>query len=172
MKIQLSYLLLYLFGSVCLGVHASDTVDSFVVRYEQAKTEVQKRTVCIELIDSGFLYLGASVNDVKKVFKNDYEDMGKDEPGYRSGLVHFVPPKRFSNPLESGIRTGWFLSVKYRESDGAIVHYFLTNESIETSTRLKYERKKREGKQDEDPGLPPVELPKKTNSEQEKGTGP
>jgi hypothetical protein len=121
----------------------TDPVDSFALKYKKAKTEIQKRTVAIELIDAGLLYSESPIDDIKKVFQNDFEEQGADGHGHKLAIVRFVHPKRPSNPIAAAEITGWFLSLTYRE-DGTIVHYYLSNESKTTSMRLRYERKMKE----------------------------
>ena len=150
----------------CLQVNASDLVDHFAAKYKQARTEVQKRTICVELMDAGVLYDGAPIDNVKKIFQQDFEDMGMDSQSNSVAIVHFVPPEPPSYPMASAIWKGWYLSIGYR-SDGTVQRYCLSNEHMETSMDLLYQRHEREGRNNGngDVGLPVVEIVKpSTNS--------
>jgi len=103
--------------------------------------------VCIELIDADVLYSGANVDDIKRVFQEDFEDMGFGDRSNKLAIVHFVKPVRSSNPMEATEWTGWYLSITYREN-GAILDYSLGNESKSRSMRLQYERQKSNGRID------------------------
>jgi hypothetical protein len=134
-------------------------VDDFASKYKKAKTEVQKRTVCIQLIDAGLLYSGSPIDDVKKVFQGDFEEKGADGKDHRLAVVHFVPPKRPlklpNQPMGQAEVIGWYLSVTYRD-DGTVVHYCLSNESITTSMQLMYERQLKQHRSNSGTGLPSV----------------
>jgi len=137
----------------------SDPAHRFELRYKRASTETQKRDVTIALIDAGLLYVGSPVSDLKDIFGGDLRDMDLDEKGDRLAIVNFVRPKPPPVPMASPIVTGWFLSVTYR-TDGAVVRYCLSNESKETSARLMMQKRRKEGRENEDPGLP---LPETTS---------
>lgn len=148
--------LLFLCAAFHFPVHAdTNQVHDFAVRYAQLELQVPKRTLCIEVIDAGILYLGSPIDEVRKIFQKDFRDIGTDDAGNKRAIVLFNQPKRSLNPIASEIWTGWYLTLTYRV-DGSVMHYSLSNESKEESMRLKYERQIREGKTNSEPGLPPV----------------
>lgn len=141
------------------GTGEADTVAKFAARYKKTRGEFQKRDLCIELIDRGVLYLESPVEDLKRVFLQDFHDYGIiDEASNHLAIVYFVRVPDTTNG-ESVALTGWFLSVRYRP-DGSITHYCLSNESKTTGMEWMYKKQKLRGQQDEDPGLPPVNGPK------------
>lgn len=122
----------------------TNTLDGFVLKYKMAKTEIQKRTVAIDLIDAGLLYYGSPIDDVKKVFLGDFEECGADSVNTRRAIVHFVPPKHSSEPMASAVWTGWYLSLTYRE-DGSVLRYYLSNENKTRSTQPMDQGQTKEG---------------------------
>jgi hypothetical protein len=131
--------------SSCINAAPPDaSLEQFISRYKQAKTEIQKRTVCIDLIDADLLYEGANIDEIEQVFKNDFEDMGTDDRGNRIAIVHFVPPTRSTNQIASDISTGWFLSMSFQKN-GTIVHYSLSNEGKQRSMILQIQKQKMSG---------------------------
>jgi hypothetical protein len=154
---------------------AADELDRFVDAYKHANGEIEKRTVCLNFIDAGLLYDGAPIADVRKVFQPDFEEMGMDLKSNRQAVVHFVPPKVTSSPLEPGVWTGWYLALTYWP-DGTIMHYSLSNEDKDRTARLRLARKIREGRTNEEVGLPVVEIGTNSNGRaadgQRKGAQP
>ena len=164
MKTCTALLLISLIASTCLSGEASDvTVDHFVAKYRKAKTEFQKRDVCIALIDAGVLYDGSPIADVKKVFQQDFLDQGPaDHVNDRLTMVDFVPPKHSTDTRVSTFETGWYLSITYRETDGSVVRYCLSNLGINlnpAAMRRQMERQRREQGTNLDIGLPVLGSP-------------
>ena len=140
---------------LALDSNATDPVDRFVAKYKKARTETQKRSIAIEVIDAEVLYMWASIEDVRKIFKPDFEEMGIDTGSNRLAIVHFVPPVRLSNPMASEIWTGWYLSLSYKP-DGSIINYHLSNAGKESSMRTLYNKQKNRTDKVRDIGLPPL----------------
>jgi hypothetical protein len=136
---------------------AGPDLQHFIRKYEQAKTEKKKRDVCIELIDSDILYSGSDVGDLRKVFRNDFREMGMDASSNLLALVQFVRPIAPSIPGYPAVNTGWYLSITYR-TNGSVIHYCLSNESKVRSAKLLYEKQLKSGKRIE-VDLPVVEPP-------------
>ena len=167
MKTYLVCLLIGLVTSICLSVGASDAVvDRFVIKYKSAKTEIQKRTICIDLIDKGVLYDGSPVADLRRVFQNDFLEAGMaDQTNNGLAIVYFVPPDHTANPMVQVANTGWYLAITYRENDGSVIHYHLSNEGKDLNTAALHrqlERQQMENRINMDIGLPTLELPNKS----------
>jgi len=162
MKTISSCIIFAVFIVIRAQTFAADEVDRFVAEYKRATGEIEKRTVCLNFIDAGLLYDGAPMADVRKVFQQDFEDMDMDEKSNHLAIVHFVPPKRTSSPLQPALWTGWYLALTYRP-DGTVMHYSLSNEDKDRTARLRIARRIREGRTNEDVGLPVVEIGTNSN---------
>jgi hypothetical protein len=123
-----------------LSVNAAEKLNQFAAAYARAKTEVEKRTVCIEAIDAGVVRGGVSIEVLKRVFGSDFEDSGIDSRSNRLARVNFVSPWRSTNPLVSDVYRGWYLAVSYT-ADGAVFSYHLSNLGKESTMAIPSERK-------------------------------
>src|SRR6267154_199472 len=162
MKTISRHIIFALFVGVRVQTFAADEVDRFVGEYKRATGEIEKRTVCLNFVDAGLLYDGAPIADVRKVFQQEFEDMDWDEKSNHLAIVHFVPPKRTSSPMQPNLWTRWYLALTYR-SDGTVMQYSLSNEDKDRTARLRGARRLREGRTNEDVGLPVVEIGTNSN---------
>jgi hypothetical protein len=157
MKTILNWFFAILFILVVRPTLAGPDLQSFVSKYRGAKTEKQKRDLCIKLIDSDILYSGSDVGDLRTVFQKDFREMGMDASSNLLALVQFVPPIAPSIPGYPAVSTGWYLSITYR-TNGSVIHYCLSNESKVRSAKLLYEKQLKSGEKI-DVDLPVVEPP-------------
>jgi hypothetical protein len=132
------------------SANAAEKLDQFAAAYAGAKTEAQKRLVCIEAIDAGVVRGGVSIDVLKRVFGPDFEDFGMDSRSNRLAMVNFVAPWRSTNALVSDVYRGWYLAVSYM-ADGAVLTYHLSNLGKESAMVVPSERK---ADRNQDIGLP------------------
>jgi hypothetical protein len=160
MRTLRSWLLLNIAVMVVTTANGTEKADQFAAAYARAKTEVQKRSVCINAIDAGVVRAGAPVDVLKKIFGQDFEDFGADSKSNRLAIVHFVPPWRSTNQMVSDVFRGWYFAVTYTPH-GAVLNYHLSNVGKESAMAVPSERGKA-GEQDT--GLPvPSLTPDGTN---------
>jgi hypothetical protein len=116
--------------SVCMLAMASsdDDINDFAKRYAHAKSELEKRTVCIEAIDKGVVARGISIRNVKLLFGPDLtEKVGVDQDGASYGIVDFIRPKKAeAGKAVSDYVAGWYLVIYYDQS-GLVLNYHLSN---------------------------------------------
>lgn len=118
-------------GQVCMatssGTAATDPSDTFKSAYANAKDPDTRRTLVIEAIDSGLIKTGMSFKDLQQLFATALQDLGGNaNNGRRSAVVFFspvIPPRR---PLESGIRSGWYIDFIFSKED-MLTYYSLSN---------------------------------------------
>jgi hypothetical protein len=159
MKTGLKYILLawpvVLVSCQSISLEPQKAVVRFVERYRAAKTETNRRNLCIELMDSDLLYSGSSIDCLKTIFGTDFQEQGMLDAKTKLAIVHFKRSARFNDPLIPVDWTGWFLSVKYRP-DGHIMAYSMSNESKTRSAQLGLKMKHHLGQTNVPSGLPPI----------------
>lgn len=94
--------------------------------YDAAKTERERRDVCLRAIDEGAIYRGGPVSALDSIFGTRF-GANLPRPGESNhGAVEFVPFVPSPNNAEAAAHVGWHLSVEY-STTGKIVNYYLTN---------------------------------------------
>jgi hypothetical protein len=79
---------------------------------------------------------GSPVADLKIVFQNDFlEQIMASQTNDRLAIIYFVPPDHPANSMIQALVTGWYLAITYREADGSVVHYHLSNAYINLNLR-------------------------------------
>jgi hypothetical protein len=95
--------------------------------YREARTDLERRTVCLEAIDAGLVARGHSVAVIDAVFGTTY---AKKLPPTGSkvewGVVEFHPLPSPPSDATSAAHMGWFLAFEF-DSSGAVQNYYLSN---------------------------------------------
>jgi hypothetical protein len=109
------------------GLKQQDTnIGRFAREYREARTELQRRAVCLEAIDAGQIARGNSVAIVDAVFGTT---CAKKLPTGREpewGVVEFHPLPLLPGDAMSAAHAGWYLAVEF-DSSGAVQNYYLSN---------------------------------------------
>jgi hypothetical protein len=106
-----------------------EEVDRFAKAYRTAKTDLERRTLCLEAIDAGVIARGHNVAVVDRIFGTHYAKKLPSGVEFETGTVDFHPQPV---PQETGDRysahdfVGWFLAFRFG-SDGSLEDYYLTN---------------------------------------------
>jgi hypothetical protein len=104
----------------------TNLIKRFKSDYEAAKTENERRAICLEAIDQKAIARGLPLANVKEIFGQDFsEDIGKDTDGFSYGIVNFSKPIK-GGPDSAEFFVGWYMVVYYSKS-GYIYKYHLTN---------------------------------------------
>jgi hypothetical protein len=103
-----------------------DLIKRFKSDYQAAKTDNERRAICLEAVDQKVVARGSPLANVKEIFGQDFsENIGKDADGFSYGIVNFSKP--IKGALEaSDFFVGWYMTVYYDKS-GYIYKYYLTN---------------------------------------------
>jgi len=115
----------FLYGTSLTQAQPDKEIDRLAKAYRAAKTEFERRAVCLDAIDTGVIADGRSVAVVDAIFGTTYAK--KLPPGRELawGFVDFHPLP----PPPPGIQVGgigWYLAFKYN-SAGELEDYLLTN---------------------------------------------
>jgi hypothetical protein len=100
--------------------------------YEAAKSQSERRAVCLRAIDEGAIHRGVAVSAIDEIFGTRLASEPRSgNEAIRQGIVRFadqiVVPPGPSGKVESGVGyVGWYLALDYDRS-GAIQNYYLTN---------------------------------------------
>jgi hypothetical protein len=93
-------------------------------RYEVAGSEQEKRAVCLQAIDEGFIQRDGPVTSLDSIFGTNLSE-SREMDKHNWTVVHFGAEIR-GTPDRAGGWTGWYLAVEYFQ-DGTIETYHLTN---------------------------------------------
>ncbi len=102
-------------------------IDRLARAYREARTDLDRRTVCLEAIDAGLVARGHSVAVVDAVFGTTYAKR-LPPPGSELewGTVDFHPlPPPPSDAMAAG-HIGWYLALEF-DSSGAVQNYYLSD---------------------------------------------
>lgn len=102
------------------------TIEELKRLYDSAKTEYERRDVCLRAIDQGTIYRDGPVSALDAIFGTHFASKlpGAGESNY--GSVDFIPFVPSPDNTKAAARVGWHLSVEY-STTGKIVNYYLTN---------------------------------------------
>jgi len=102
------------------------SIEELKRRYASAKTEYERRDVCLQAIDQNSIYRDGPVSTVDEIFGTHFaSDLPK--PGKSNyGSVQFVPFVPSPDDSVAAGHVGWRLVIEY-SSSGKILNYYLTN---------------------------------------------
>ena len=95
--------------------------------YREARTDLGRRTVCLEAIDAGLVARGRSVTVVDAVFGTTYaKKLPRAGGELEWGVVDFHPLPPPPSDAMSAARIGWYLAFEF-DSSGTVQNYYLSN---------------------------------------------
>jgi hypothetical protein len=97
--------------------------------YGDAKSEFERRAICLRAIDEGILFRLGPVSSIDQIFGTNFgANLPTKREGKKIGVVDFAPQSEPAPPDNSVARgySGWFMAVEY-DYDGDIQSYYLTN---------------------------------------------
>ena len=94
--------------------------------YDSAKTEYERRDVCLRAIDQGTIYRDGPVSALDTIFGTHFASKLPRAGESNYGSVQFVPFVPSPDNSKAAGNVGWRLSVEY-STTGKIVNYYLTN---------------------------------------------
>jgi hypothetical protein len=95
--------------------------------YDVAKSESERRAVCLRAIDEGIIRNGGHISSVDKIFGTHFaNDLPTRKEGTRNSSVDLSRSAVGPDKSTDTAQAGWFLSVEYGD-DGSLYNYFLTN---------------------------------------------
>ena len=102
-------------------------IDRLARAYREARTDIDRRTICLEALDGGLVARGRSVTVVDAVFGTAYaKKLPHTGRELEWGTVDFHPlPPPPSDAMAAG-HIGWYLALEF-DSNGAVQNYYLSN---------------------------------------------
>jgi hypothetical protein len=97
--------------------------------YEDAKSEHERRAICLRAIDEGVIQVSGPqrVSTIDEIFGTRFaSDLPTRKERLRSTSVNFTSALPGQDKSQAAANTGWFLAVKY-DYNGDISNYYLTN---------------------------------------------
>lgn len=100
--------------------------------YQAAKSENERRAVCLRAIDEGLIHSGGPVSLIDEIFGSRFaEKLPKGQEPSRSDAVYFTPqasstPKPDARVTQASDYVGWYLGLQY-DQQGNVLKYYLSN---------------------------------------------
>jgi hypothetical protein len=109
------------------GAQQDKEIDRLARAYRAARTELERRTVCLEAIDAGVVARGRSVKVIDAVFGTTYARKRPPAGGELEwGFVDFHPLPPPPSDAMSAAYIGWHLAFQF-DSAGTLQNYYLSN---------------------------------------------
>ena len=122
----LCLVLSFLYGTSVTGAQPDKEVDRLAKAYRAARTEVERRALCIDAIDAGVVARDRSVAVVDAVFGTTYARKLPRGSKLETGVVDFHPPLPSGSDAVASAHTGWYLAFEF-DSTGRLQNYYLSN---------------------------------------------
>ena len=127
LRFSLCLLLSFLSGASVSAAQPDRKVGRFAAAYRAARTEMERRAVCLDAIDAGVVARGRSVAVVDAVFGTTYAaKLPTKGGGLEWGVVNFHPPLESGSDKAASGYIGWFLAFQFYP-DGTLENYYLSN---------------------------------------------
>jgi len=115
-----------LYGTSVRGAQPDKEIDRLARAYRAARTEFERRAVCLDAIDAGVVARGRSVVVVDAVFGTTWASRRPRAGELEQGIVYFHPlPPPPSDAIQAA-HIGWYLVLEF-DSTGALQSYYLSN---------------------------------------------
>ena len=102
------------------------SIEELKRKYETAKTQYERREVCLQAIDENIIYRGGPILSADEIFGTHFAT-NLPAPGKSNlGSVEFVPFVPSRDDSVAAAHVGWRLVIEYSPS-GKILNYYLTN---------------------------------------------
>ena len=124
---MLCLVLSFLCGTSVRGAQPDKEIDRLAKAYRAARTDFERRAVCLDAIDSGVVARGRSVAVVDAIFGTAYSRELPPGIELEAGVVDFhpLPPSHGDRSVQVA-HIGWYLAFKF-DSAGKLQDYFLSN---------------------------------------------
>jgi hypothetical protein len=125
----LCLVLSFLCGTSVRGAQPDKEIDRLANAYRAARTEFERRAVCLDAIDAGVIAEGRSVAVVDAIFGTTYaRKLPRVGAGLEAGFVDFhpLPPPPSTGRHIQAAHVGWYFAFKF-DSTGKLQDYCLSN---------------------------------------------
>ena len=113
-------------GASASGAQPETKIDQFAKAYRAARTEFERRAVCLDAIDAGVIARDRPVAVVDAIFGTNYARKLPAGKEHQWGVVDFHPlPPPPSNAVAAA-HVGWFFAFEF-DSTGTVQNYRLSN---------------------------------------------
>ena len=108
------------------------TIAELKTLYKAAKSEFERRTICLQAIDQGAFFRPGPVSSIDEIFGTHFAaKLPTRQEGRRTGTVEFalappVLPSADGRHETAPGSKGWFMAIEY-DYTGEIQNYYLTN---------------------------------------------
>lgn len=119
----------FLHGTGASGAHPDKQkeIERLAKAYRTARTDFERRAVCLEAIDVGAIARGRPVADVDAIFGTNYSRKLPPVGGeLEHGVVDFHPQLRSPRDDVQVAFIGWYFGFKF-DSNGTVQDYCLSN---------------------------------------------
>lgn len=116
----------FLYGTGMRGAQPDKGIDRLAKAYRAARTEFERRAVCLDAIDAGVIARDRSVAVVDAIFGTTYAKKLPRGIELEKGVVDFHPPLLSGSDRVASAYVGWYLAFEY-DSAGMLQNYYLTN---------------------------------------------
>jgi hypothetical protein len=113
-------------GESIWGAEPDTNVDRLTSAYRAARTDSERRAVCLEAIDAGVIAGGRSVAVVDAVFGTTYSKKLPAGTELEAGVVDFHPSPPSPSNKTAAAYVGWYLAFRF-DSAGKLQNYYLSN---------------------------------------------
>lgn len=108
------------------GNKAENEIERLARAYRAARTEGERRAVCLDAIDEGVVARDRPVADVDAIFGTSYAGRLPRGGGLETGVVNFHPSPPPPNNSYQAAHIGWYLAFEF-DSAGRVQNYYLSN---------------------------------------------
>ncbi len=117
----------FLYGTSVRGDQPDQEISRLAKAYRAAQTELDRRAVCLDAIDSGVVARGRSVAVIDAIFGTTYAGkLPSSGGGLEVGVVDFHPIPSPPSSAYAAAHTGWYLAFEF-DSTGRLQNYYLSN---------------------------------------------
>jgi len=118
---------LVVWQSVTRAGQPDNRIDRLTQAYRAARTELERRAVCLDAIDAGVVARDRSVTVIDTIFGTTWARKLPPAGGELEwGVVEFHPVASPPSDAMSAVRIGWYLAFEF-DSAGKLQNYYLTN---------------------------------------------
>ena len=114
------------YGANVRGAQPDKEIDRLARSYRAARTEFERRAVCLDAIDAGVVARGRPVAVIDAVFGTTYARKLPPAGGLETGVVHFHPSLPSGSDAAASAYIGWYLAFEF-DSTGRLQNYSLSN---------------------------------------------
>ena len=115
-----------LYGSSVRAAQLDKEIERLAKAYRAARTEFDRRAVCLDAIDKGVIADLRPVADVDAIFGTTYAKKLPHGSELETGVVDFHSPLLSGSDREASGYIGWYLAFKFN-SAGKLENYYLSN---------------------------------------------